>query len=108
METISDVLTWVPFRGPAADAFLLFLGVDAGDPPRILAAMSEDMVQALVQQVTYEFENEPYVHALTCRHRPGYDGTPHCSTQVRPHRQRRGPCRSEEGGVVAEASQAGD
>ena len=60
MQTVRDVLAWVPFRGPVADAFLFFLGVDADDPPRILAAMTEDMVQALLQQVTYEFEDNPY------------------------------------------------
>ena len=42
--SISDVLDWVPFKGPAVDAVLEVLGLEREDPPRVLAVLNREVV----------------------------------------------------------------
>ena len=44
-RTVSDVLAWVPLGGQAKDAALEKLGLEEDDPPRILAALNETVIE---------------------------------------------------------------
>ena len=43
-SSVHDVLEWVPFRGPAAEAVLDVLGLEREDPPRVLAVLNREVV----------------------------------------------------------------
>ena len=45
-----DVLEWVPFRGPAADAVLDVLGLEREDPPRVLAVLKREVVLKAIEE----------------------------------------------------------
>ena len=58
ITTVRGAFDWVPWKGPAAEAFMFHLGLDPNEPPRTYAAIAENMIDSTFPQVGYLSEEQ--------------------------------------------------